>query len=117
MACGEYISVASQRDAECADIAKEVQEQRKGPTAQVLGLAVEAGGAIGAATPRAVDTVSRLLLCVFESTCWHGVANLQPCLQLRLARLVFTPAAAGRLCWRFVVDSTCCACRHLSWGS
>lgn len=34
MACGEYISVASQKDAEEADIEKERAEQRKGPEAQ-----------------------------------------------------------------------------------
>lgn len=34
MACGEYISVASQKDAEEADIAKERAEQAKGPEAQ-----------------------------------------------------------------------------------
>jgi VIT family len=36
MACGEYISVASQRDAEDADIAKERAEQEKGPVARLL---------------------------------------------------------------------------------
>ena len=35
MGCGEYISVSSQRDAEVADIAKEIAEQRKGPAARV----------------------------------------------------------------------------------
>lgn len=34
MACGEYISVASQKDAEEADIEKERAEQAKGPAAQ-----------------------------------------------------------------------------------
>ena len=35
MACGEYISVASQRDSEEADIATERQEQAKGPSARL----------------------------------------------------------------------------------
>lgn len=34
VACGEYISVASQHDAEQADIEKEREQQRKGPEAQ-----------------------------------------------------------------------------------
>jgi len=34
MAAGEYISVASQRDAELADVAKEAAEQAKGPAAR-----------------------------------------------------------------------------------
>ena len=34
MACGEYISVASQRDSEQADIDKEKAEQAKGPEAR-----------------------------------------------------------------------------------
>ncbi|KIZ03377.1 Fe(2+)/(Mn2+) transporter pcl1 [Monoraphidium neglectum] len=34
MACGEYISVSSQKDAEQADIQKEIQEQQKGPEAR-----------------------------------------------------------------------------------
>lgn len=34
MACGEYISVSSQKDAEEADIEKERQEQMKGPAAK-----------------------------------------------------------------------------------
>jgi VIT1/CCC1 family predicted Fe2+/Mn2+ transporter len=34
MACGEYISVSSQRDAEMADVEKEKREQAKGPVAQ-----------------------------------------------------------------------------------
>ena len=34
VACGEYISVASQRDAEAADVDKEKREQEKGPAAQ-----------------------------------------------------------------------------------
>eukprot|EP00879_Flechtneria_rotunda_P021190 GHRR01022322.1.p1 GENE.GHRR01022322.1~~GHRR01022322.1.p1 ORF type:complete len:145 (+),score=52.25 GHRR01022322.1:184-618(+) len=34
MACGEYISVASQKDAEEADIEKERQQQLKGPEAR-----------------------------------------------------------------------------------
>nr|QKY15158.1 vacuolar iron transporter family (VIT) [Polytomella parva] len=38
MACGEYISVASQRDTEEADIEKERNEQRKGPEAQAKEL-------------------------------------------------------------------------------
>ena len=38
MACGEYISVASQRDAEEADIAKEIAEQKKGEEARLLEL-------------------------------------------------------------------------------
>ena len=38
MACGEYISVASQRDSEEADIAKEVAEQQKGEQARLLEL-------------------------------------------------------------------------------
>ncbi|KAF8057734.1 pcl1 [Scenedesmus sp. PABB004] len=38
MACGEYISVASQRDTEEADIEKERQEQRKGPAARAREL-------------------------------------------------------------------------------
>ncbi len=38
MACGEFISVASQRDAEKADICKEIAEQQKGAVAQVPAL-------------------------------------------------------------------------------
>lgn len=38
MACGEYISVASQKDAEEADIEKERAEQLKGPEAQAREL-------------------------------------------------------------------------------
>eukprot|EP00834_Sanchytrium_tribonematis_P005121 NODE_290_length_10614_cov_1.553590.p5 type:complete len:283 gc:universal NODE_290_length_10614_cov_1.553590:7406-8254(+) len=38
MACGEYISVASQRDSERADIQKEIEEQNKGPEAQAREL-------------------------------------------------------------------------------
>jgi VIT1/CCC1 family predicted Fe2+/Mn2+ transporter len=38
MACGEYISVSSQRDTELADIEKERQEQLKGPHAQAAEL-------------------------------------------------------------------------------
>lgn len=38
MACGEYISVASQRDAEQADIEKERSEQERGPAAQAKEL-------------------------------------------------------------------------------
>ena len=34
MACGEYISVSSQRDSQKADIQKEIEEQNKGPEAQ-----------------------------------------------------------------------------------
>mmetsp|Transcript_2424 Transcript_2424/g.6264 ORF Transcript_2424/g.6264 Transcript_2424/m.6264 type:complete len:272 (-) Transcript_2424:581-1396(-) len=34
MACGEYISVSSQRDTEAADIEKERREQEKGPAAR-----------------------------------------------------------------------------------
>lgn len=34
MAAGEYISVASQRDCEEADIAQEIAEQSKGPEAR-----------------------------------------------------------------------------------
>lgn len=34
VACGEYISVSSQRDTEEADVEKEREEQRKGPAAQ-----------------------------------------------------------------------------------
>ena len=34
MAAGEYISVASQRDAELADVATEAAEQAKGPAAR-----------------------------------------------------------------------------------
>jgi VIT1/CCC1 family predicted Fe2+/Mn2+ transporter len=39
MAVGEYISVAAQRDCEEADIAKEIEEQNKGPEAQRRELA------------------------------------------------------------------------------
>lgn len=38
MAVGEYVSVSSQRDAEKADIHKEIQEQLKGPEAQAREL-------------------------------------------------------------------------------
>jgi VIT1/CCC1 family predicted Fe2+/Mn2+ transporter len=38
MACGEYISVSSQRDTELADIEKERQEQLKGPEARAKEL-------------------------------------------------------------------------------
>jgi VIT1/CCC1 family predicted Fe2+/Mn2+ transporter len=38
MACGEWVSVASQRDAEQADIEKERREQAKGPAAQAVEL-------------------------------------------------------------------------------
>mmetsp|Transcript_46348 Transcript_46348/g.148515 ORF Transcript_46348/g.148515 Transcript_46348/m.148515 type:complete len:234 (+) Transcript_46348:1277-1978(+) len=38
MACGEFVSVASQRDAEAADIAKEVKEHAKGPEARAREL-------------------------------------------------------------------------------
>lgn len=38
MAAGEYVSVSSQRDAEKADIHKEIQEQLKGPAAQAREL-------------------------------------------------------------------------------
>ncbi|KAG2486703.1 hypothetical protein HYH03_014632 [Edaphochlamys debaryana] len=38
MACGEYISVASQRDTEQADIEKERQQQQKGPAARAVEL-------------------------------------------------------------------------------
>jgi VIT1/CCC1 family predicted Fe2+/Mn2+ transporter len=34
VACGEYISVSSQRDTEEADVEKEREEQRKGPAAR-----------------------------------------------------------------------------------
>jgi len=40
MAVGEYVSVSSQRDAEKADIDKEIQEQLKGPEAQARELEV-----------------------------------------------------------------------------
>lgn len=38
MAVGEYVSVSSQRDAEQADIKKEIEEQLKGPAAQAREL-------------------------------------------------------------------------------
>ena len=38
MAVGEYVSVSSQRDAEKADIKKEIEEQLKGPAAQAREL-------------------------------------------------------------------------------
>ena len=38
MAAGEYISVASQRDTEAADVEKERQEQQKGPAARAREL-------------------------------------------------------------------------------
>ena len=38
MAAGEYISVASQRDTEAADVEKERQEQAKGPAARAREL-------------------------------------------------------------------------------
>jgi VIT1/CCC1 family predicted Fe2+/Mn2+ transporter len=38
MACGEYVSVASQHDSEQADIAKEAAEQEKGPEARAREL-------------------------------------------------------------------------------
>lgn len=38
MAVGEYVSVSSQRDAERADIQKEIEEQLKGPEAQAREL-------------------------------------------------------------------------------
>lgn len=44
MAVGEYISVASQRDAELADIEQERREQLKGPAAQVRRGTREGGG-------------------------------------------------------------------------
>ena len=40
MAVGEYVSVSSQRDAEKADIDKEIQEQLKGPEARARELEV-----------------------------------------------------------------------------
>jgi VIT1/CCC1 family predicted Fe2+/Mn2+ transporter len=43
MACGEYISVSSQRDSELADIEKERQEQLKGPAARAKELEELAG--------------------------------------------------------------------------
>lgn len=43
MACGEYISVSSQRDTELADIEKERQEQAKGPEARAKELEELAG--------------------------------------------------------------------------
>lgn len=49
MAAGEYISVASQKDAEQADIDKEIREQQKGPVArahefeELVGIYMERG--------------------------------------------------------------------------
>jgi VIT1/CCC1 family predicted Fe2+/Mn2+ transporter len=76
MACGEYISVSSQRDCELADIEKERQEQLKGPAArakeleELTGIYMERGLSEGLARQvaaeltekdviRAVGTISR----------------------------------------------------------
>lgn len=70
MACGEYISVASQMDCEKADIEKERQEQLKGPDAQQRELDeltfIYAERGISEDLARQVGSVPPTVLSMFE---------------------------------------------------
>lgn len=86
MAAGEYISVASQRDTEAADVEKERIEQEKGPAArareldELVQIYIERGLEFDLARQ------ARLPLSLTSSTCtaylWQGHTCLDSFLEL-----------------------------------